>query len=174
MHIINFFISLLIPWIGLLGFFGPTYSLVPPYFANEEIGLIAAIFGAVCGFWLGFLKNFVGYNGKLSEMFYQKLLWGLLLLFVVTKIIYAVPHMWFSAVVGFILGAFSISNESTVGKYSLWFIAIISIVVFGYLGFILTGCALFNYNMSKFYYFIFFGIEYIKDYIYSAMSIIKI
>jgi hypothetical protein len=165
MHIINFFIALIIPWIGLLGFFGPTCSLVPPYFANDEIGLIAAIFGAICGYWLGFFRNFVGYSGKLSEVSYQGLLWGVLLLFVVTKIIYAVPHMWFSCPVGFILGVFGVSKELAVGKYSLWFIAIISIILFGYFGFILTGCAWFDYNMSKFYYFIFIGLEYIKDYL---------
>lgn len=165
MYIINFLVALVIPWIGLLGFFGPTYYLVPDYFANETISLIASIFGAICGFWFGFLRNFVGYSGRLSEIFYQKLLWGTLLLLVITKIIYALPHMWYSSTVGFILGFFSISRELSVGKYQILIMAILSMILLIYLGFILIGCAWFNYDMSKFFYFIFLGTEYLKDYI---------
>ena len=164
MHIINFFIALLIPWLSLLGFFGPTSNFVPVYFANQEAGLMAAIFGSICGFWLGFLRNFVGYNGKISDTSYHKILWSLLLLFIFTKIMYAVPHMWFSGIVDFILGVFAVPGGQTVSKGSIWFISLISLITFGYLGFLLTEFAWFGYNSSKFYYYIFLGVEYLKDF----------
>ncbi len=165
MYIINFFIALIIPWLGLFGFFGPTESLVPAYFASEEAELMSAILGAVCGFWLGFLRNFVGYNGKISEVSYQCVLWALLILFVITKIIYAVPHMWFSAGVGFFLGVFAVSKGDAVGKYSVSFMAIISLILFVYLGFILTGLAWFGFNTAAAYYYIFFAWEWLQGYI---------
>lgn len=171
MHIINFFIALLLPWVGLLGFFGPTDNLVPEYFASTDAYLLAAILAAIIGFWLGFLRNFVGYNGKLSETRYHLLLWFLLIFFIASKIMYALPHMWFCGVVGYILGVFAVPKGQVVGKYSVSVLVTISVPFLLYFSFILSYFAWFGYKPSKFYYYIYYMLATLQEYLAIVRSL---
>ena len=162
MHIINFFICLWLPYLASYGFFGPTQNLVPDYFANADVTWIAAELGAVLGFWLGLLRNFVGYNSRMNEMGYQKLLWSIVLIMLVSKIIFAVPHRWFTGLVSFFLGVLAISKSQAVGKFSISIMAIVSTVIISYFSFVLVMIAWFKSSPSIFYYYIILAKDFLR------------
>ena len=151
MHIINFFIAIIMPFMTIIGELGPV-SIVPDYFASDTAIFLAGEFAAIICYWAGYLRYTVK-EGNLSERGYVGIFGFIFILMCVSKLIFLLPYMWFISILAFGLGNLSTTEGQTRGRLSLTILSLISLIVFSYATFILLGMAWLGWGPEKYYYF---------------------
>ncbi len=149
MHILNFLIAILLPYISLFSKLAPPET-IPTYFFSDEAAFVAGEFGAVVFYWAGFLRNFVA-RGRITERKYFLYAGALLVFMCASKIIFTLPYTWITDIFAFGLGVLSLSAGQTLGKYSVWALIVLSAIILSYTTFILIGMAWFGFHPTAYY-----------------------
>ncbi len=149
MHIINFLVAIILPYISLFSKLAPPET-IPAYFFSEEAAFIAGEFGAIVFYWAGFLRNYVA-RGKLNEREYFVGAAILLAFMCATKIIFTLPFTWITNIFAFGLGVLSLSSGQTLDKYTLIIMGVISVIILAFTTFVLIGMAWFGLQPTSYY-----------------------
>ncbi len=167
MHVLNFLIAILLPYMTFFSKLAPPET-VPPYFFSEEGAFVAGEFGAIVFYWAGFLRNTVA-AGKMSEQKYFALAAITLLFICASKIIFTLPFSWITSIFAFGLGVLSMPSGQSIGKTSMIIMITISVIIFSYSTFILLGMAWFDFKPTDYYLYK----ELIQEYIYEGWHSIR-
>lgn len=151
MYIINFVIAITLPFIPLLKWLQPMYDLVPPELNSNQIAFVASELGAILGFWMGLLRNFVGGGQKLTEQKYWGMVFFGFIFILASKIILVFAFMWFNGLIGFLFGWFALGSDQQPGKYIYWAMKVISILMGTFCVYMLIGYAWFNFTTETYY-----------------------
>lgn len=152
MHIINFLITILLPYLSFLTVLRPDGS-IPDYFLNDNAAFMAGEFYVIVFFWAGLLRNMVS-RRVITERFYFGLTFTVLILMCLSKIVLALPYTWIISSFAFGLGVLSATRGQSVGKISLSLMILISLLLLGFSGFILIGMAWFDFNDATYNYYV--------------------
>lgn len=161
MHVLNFLIAILLPYVTLFSKLGPT-GLVPGYFFSNEAAFVASEFGAIVFYWAGFLRDSVD-AGRMTEQQYWARLTLLFIFMVASKIIYALPYFWFTGLVACGLGFLSTTPGQTRGKKSMAFLVLVSLGMLGFCTYILIGMAWFNFTAADYHYYKMIVFDFIEN-----------
>lgn len=151
MHILNFIIAMILPYIGIFSKLAPPEA-VPWYFFADETAFISGEFYAIVFYWAGFLRNYVDATG-LTERKYFAIATLVLVYIIFSKIIYVLPYTWVTSMFSFGLGVLSATKGQTIGRFSLWLMIAISIFIVVFSNYILIGMAWFGFTPADYYYY---------------------
>lgn len=151
MHILNFLITILIPFVSPLAMLRPEDSL-PYYFSSPQAQFIGAEFFVVIMYWAGLLRNPV-IHGVISERTYFAITILTLIFVCISKIIFILPAAWIMSIFAFGLGVLSASNGQVLGYKSIIVLAIASLLILAFAAFNLIGLAWFDFKPSDYYYY---------------------
>lgn len=150
MHVLNFLITLLLPYVSLLTSIRPPDS-IPIYFSSDEAAFIACEFYAIVFYWAGFLRNTVD-RGSLSERSYFAITFSILVFMCASKIVFALPYTWIISTFAFGLGVLSATRGQSIGRFSMTLLITSSLLILAFTGYILLGMAWFNFDVTDYYY----------------------
>lgn len=151
MHVLNFLVTLILPYVSLFNNLRPPGS-IPEYFLSDEAAFLAGEFYVLIFYWAGFLRNSVD-RGALSERMYFTITFSTLIFICASKIVFALPYTWIISAFAFGLGVLSVTRGQWVGKVSLTLMIITSVIVIAFTGYILIGMAWFGYTPQDYYYY---------------------
>lgn len=170
MHIINFLLAILLPYITLFSKLAPPET-IPIYFFSEEAAFAAGELGVIIFYWAGFLRNYVA-RGIITERQYFSYAAGILVFMCVSKIIFTLPYTWITDIFAFGLGVLSQSSGQTTSRRSLIVLIVLSVIIGTYSAFILLGMAWFGFAPIAYYHYKDLLNIYIYDFWYTMKAII--